>query len=67
VTFLWLPLIPLRSWRIVWHGERRGFVGMTNQGLRAISVPLNLRQVAIGYACSVPIVALVDWLFVKTG
>lgn len=73
IVFLWVPILPLRSVLVVAPGaieevgaqsEKRGGSGSfrwSGQTLRTRPAPLNLRQIAIGYAWTAG-VALGVWV-----
>jgi hypothetical protein len=52
IVFLWLPIFPLRSWRV--SRKRRGIetILFSDASYFVKHVPLNLRQVLLGYLCT---------------
>jgi hypothetical protein len=63
VVILWVPIIPLSSWRVYPMGEGQvdyiiGEASRTSQGFQANRVPLNWKQVLNVYAVAVPSVGL---------
>ena len=64
VVFLWLPILPLRSWRV--SRRRRGIDTFlfSDASFFVKRLPLNVRQVVLGYLCTVLVLApLAVWLF----
>ncbi len=67
IVFLWVPIFPLRSWRVGAHRKGRDSLLFSNEKFYVKSVPLNLRQVVRGYLCTAAVVAapLAVWLLLK--
>jgi len=67
IVFLWIPILPLRSWRVGPHRKGRDSLLFSNEKFYVKSVPLNLRQVVLGYLCTAAVVAvpLAAWLLLK--
>jgi len=65
IVILWLPLLPLRSVRVTGRKganyDSLGSLRWSNRKFEAREAALNVRQVAIGYACTA-LVVLVVWL-----
>src|SRR5258708_31862908 len=67
IVFLWIPIFPLRSWRVCAPRKGKSTLLFSNEEFYVKRAPLNLRQVALGYLCTMMVVAvpLVIWLVAK--
>jgi hypothetical protein len=59
VVLVWVPIFPLRSWRVLPTGESTTAIVYNSVGYHRIRVPLNAHQVRNGYAVTMAIVAIV--------
>jgi len=50
VVLAWMPIYPLRSWRVVKESPGEGTFLNSNRQYQVVAVPLNIPQVARGYA-----------------
>ena len=67
IVFLWIPILPLRSWRVAARRKGKDSLLFSDEEFYVKPAPLNLRQVALGYLCTMMVVAvpLAVWLLVK--
>jgi len=67
IVFLWIPILPLRSWRVCAPRKGKSTLLFSNEEFYVKPARLNLRQVALGYLCTMTVVAvpLGFWLLVK--
>jgi hypothetical protein len=59
VTFLWIPLLPLRSYRVLPVGKATNIIIHRSQNYRAVRVPLCWPQILNVYLCVSPILVLI--------
>jgi hypothetical protein len=59
IVFLWLPIFPLRSWRV--NRKRRGIdtILFSDASFFVKHIPLNLRQVLLGYLSTLAVLGAV--------
>ena len=62
IVFFWVPLYPLRSWRILPTGEGANNIVYSSYGYKRAQVPLDAHQVRNGYAVTLGIIAVVTAL-----
>jgi hypothetical protein len=69
IIILWLPVLPLRSWRV--NRKRKGMDNFlfSNAKFYVKPLPLNRRQVAQGYLITVAVIAILAalWLVFRRG
>ncbi|HEY2480806.1 MAG TPA: hypothetical protein VGI30_01250 [Caulobacteraceae bacterium] len=67
IIFLWLPIAPLRSWRVSQRRKGMDTFLYSNAKYMVKPQPLNRRQVLLGYLCTIVAVAImvVIWVFVR--
>jgi fatty-acid desaturase len=67
IVLLWIPIFPLRSWRVGSHRKGKDTLLFSNEKFYVKRVPLNVRQVVLGYLCTVAVIAvpLVVWWGLK--
>lgn len=58
IVVFWIPIFPLRSWRVGSHRKGRDSLLFSNEKFYVKHVPLNLRQVVLGYLCTAAVVAV---------
>lgn len=67
--FLWLPIFPLRSWRVLRRRKGMDTFLFSNAKFLVKPLPLNMRQVALGYLCTIVaiVVPIAVWLVIRRG
>jgi hypothetical protein len=56
ITFAWIPLVPLKSYRVLPHGQGQNFLVYHSQKYSVPQVPLNGEQVRNVYGVTVGVV-----------
>jgi hypothetical protein len=59
VTLAWIPLIPLKSYRVLPNGKGKNFAVYQSQGYSVRQVPLNDEQIRNVYGVAIPVVAVI--------
>jgi hypothetical protein len=68
IIFLWLPIVPLRSWRVSQRRKGMDTLLFSNAKYLVRPLPLSLRQVVKGYLCTLMavVIPVAIWLFVRS-
>jgi hypothetical protein len=56
ITFAWIPLVPLKSYRVLPHGQGQNFLVYQSQGYSVRQVPVNGEQIRNVYGVAVGVV-----------
>ena len=69
IIFLWLPIFPLRTWRVSRRRKGMDTFLFSNAKFLVRPLPLSLRQVALGYLATIMVIAapIAFWLFTHRG
>lgn len=62
ITFAWIPLIPLKSYRVQLNGKGQNFLVYQSHGYLVRQVPLNGEQIRNVYGAAVGIVGAISAL-----
>jgi hypothetical protein len=67
IVFLWIPIFPLRSWRVGSRRKGKDSILFSNEKFYVKHLPLNLRQVVLGYLCTAAVVGVpvALWLLLR--
>jgi hypothetical protein len=69
IIFLWLPIVPLRTWRVSRRRKGTDTFLFSNAKFLVRPLPLDMRQVALGYLVTIAtiVVPIALWLFTRRG